>query len=184
MKALIISDAEYQTPLFGRLNSQLKEYLEAKGFEIEETAVSRDSLAFCKGCFGCWVKKPGECVISDDIARINRAYMNSDIAVYLCPVVFGQPSANIKNVLDRWLPNILPFFYVRNDGSTMHPKRYGSNPMQVMIGYGDSLDAEDKQLFADIIKKHRGNAAAFMFGDTGLPEALSGYELKRTEGKL
>jgi multimeric flavodoxin WrbA len=186
MKAFIISDSEYRTHVFKRLDSQLKEYLTARGFDnIEEAALGRDSLAFCKGCFGCWVKTPGECVIGDGMAEINRTYMNSDFAVYLCPVVFGQFSANIKNAVDRWLPNILPFFIVREDGSTMHPARYGSYPMQIMIGYGDSLDAEDKQLFADIIKKHRRNVEAFVYeSDADLAETLDGYTFKRAEGKL
>lgn len=185
MKAFIISDAEYQTPGFERMTSQLKEYLAANGFDIEETALGRDSLAFCKGCFGCWVKKPGECVISDDIANINRTYINSDLAVFLCPIVFGQFSANIKNAVDRWLPNILPFFIVRKDGSTMHPARYSSYPMQMFIGYGDKLDAEDKQLFLDIIKNHRRNVEAFVYEDgTELKETLGGCKYQRAGGKL
>lgn len=185
MKAFIISDAEYRTPVYERLSSELKEYLTAKGFEIEETAVGTGSLAFCKGCFGCWIKTPGQCVITDGMAGINQAFMSSDITVYLSPVVFGQLSANIKNAVDRWLPNVLPFFIVRSDGSTMHPARYGSNPKQIMIGYGDSLDEEDRQLFADIVKKHRNNAEAFVYdADTGLAETLGSYTLERTEGKL
>ncbi len=185
MKAFLISDAEYKTPVFERLNSQLKEYLAAKGYDIEETAVGRDRLAFCKGCFGCWVKKPGECVVSDDIGRINRTYINSDLTVYLCPVVFGQFSANIKNVLDRWLPNILPFFIVRKDGSTMHPARYSSYPMQMFIGYGDRLDDEDKKLFLDIINNHRSDVEAFVYADgTELRETLNGFKYQRAGGKL
>jgi multimeric flavodoxin WrbA len=185
MKALIISDKEYRTPVFERLNAQLKEYLSAKGFDIEETAVGRETLAFCKGCFGCWVKTPGECVMSDGMADINRAFMSSDIAVHLCPIVFGQFSANIKNAIDRWLPNILPFFIVRKDGSTMHPARYSSYPKQLMIGYSDGLDEEDKQLFADITRKHRNNVETFVYdGDAGLSETLSGLTFERAEGNL
>lgn len=185
MKALIISDAEYLTPVFERLNAQLKEYLTAKGFGIEEKELDRNTLAFCKGCFGCWVKTPGECVICDGMADINRAFMNSDIAVYLCPIVFGQFSANIKNAIDRWIPNVLPFFIVRKDGSTMHPARYGSYPKQMIIGYGDSPDDEDKQLFVDIFKKHRTNAEAFVYsGDTVLLETLDGLTFERTNEKL
>jgi hypothetical protein len=185
MKAFIISDDEFMTDTSRRLGSQLKEYLTAKGFDIEETAVGRDTLAFCRGCFGCWVKKPGECVISDSMAKINWAAMTSDVVVYLCPIVFGQYSANIKNAIDRWLPNMLPFFIVRPDGSTMHPPRYESYPSQIMIGYGDSLLEEDKPLFIDIIKKHRSNVEAFIYSDdTSLPAVLDKFELSRVEGNL
>jgi multimeric flavodoxin WrbA len=45
----------------------------------------------------------GECIMKDGIVEINRACMTSDVVVYLCPIVFGQFSANIKFALDRWL---------------------------------------------------------------------------------
>lgn len=185
MKAFIISDSDFKTEIYEQLRNSLKEYLTAKGFDIEETSVGRDTLAFCKGCFGCWVKKPGECVINDSMANINKAYMGSDLALYLCPVVFGQSSANMKNAIDRWLPNVLPFFIVREDGSTMHPPRYDYYPRQILIGYGDALDAEDSQLFADIIMMHRRNANAFVYeSDSELVNTLDGLKLSKVEGKL
>ena len=155
MKAYILSDKDYQTAAYVRLLDQAKDAL--LGFETEEKQLGRNDIHYCVGCFGCWTKKPGECVIGDDLASINRAMMTSDVVVYLVPVIFGQFSANIKYALDRWLPNMLPFFESRKDGSTMHPRRYTSYPRQIMIGYGDSLSAEDAQLFTDITKKHRNN---------------------------
>jgi hypothetical protein len=138
------------------------------------------------GCFGCWVKTPGECVIKDDIGSINRAVMNSDVVVYLCPIVFGQYSANIKNAIDRWLPNMLPFFVTRPDGSTMHPRRYDTYPAQIMIGYGEGLTKQDAELFTDIIKKHRSNVEAFVYNenDEDLLTCLSSSGLKRVGGSL
>lgn len=185
MKAFIVSDNEYATKIYEKLSAQLKDMLLSKGFEIEETAIDRNTLAFCKGCFGCWIKTPGECVISDGIADLNRKAMTSDLAVYLCPIVFGQYSANMKCVIDRWLPNMLPFFMTRPDGSTMHPPRYKSYPYQIMIGYGEGLFEEDEQLFLDVILKHRSNVKAFVYGkETDLSEELEGVELKRVEGNL
>lgn len=155
MKALILSDKEFCTESYGQLHSCVLEYLAAQGFIVEEIAIGREDLTFCMGCFGCWVKSPGECVIKDMAARINEKYVNSDVVIYLSPLIYGQFSANIKNALDRWLPNILPFFIQRQDGSTIHPARYDNNPRQIMIAYGDELPEEDVQLFTDINKKHR-----------------------------
>jgi len=183
MKALIISDGEFKTSQFDELAGLLDGYLKDKGFDIEHIAVGRDDLAFCMGCFGCWVKKPGECVIDDLMSRINRTYVACDAVFYLCPVVFGQFSANIKTVLDRWLPNMLPFFYAREDGSTMHPPRYASYPRHVMIGYGDMLLQEDARLFCDIIKKHRPNVEVLIYrAGAGIIISLDGISLKRTDG--
>lgn len=182
MKAYILSDKDYQTDAYERLLAQVKDAL--TGFDIEEKQLGRGDIHYCVGCFGCWVKTPGECVMKDDISSINRAMMNSDVVVYLVPVVFGQFSANIKYALDRWLPNMLPFFETRKDGSTMHPRRYESYPRQIMIGYGDHLSADDAQLFCDISQKHRSSVDLWIDDGTDrqIKNALSAITLKRVVG--
>ena len=182
MKAYILSDKDYQTDAYTRLLAQTKEAL--AGFEIEEKQLGRGDIHYCVGCFGCWIKKPGECIIKDDIADINRAMMNSDVVIYLVPVIFGQFSANIKYAIDRWLPNMLPFFETRKDGSTMHPRRYASYPRQIMIGYGDHLSSDDAQLFIDITKKHRSSVDVWIDdgSDSQIKKALESTQLKRIVG--
>lgn len=162
MNALILTDGEYKTSMYDTLSKLTAELLAEKGFETEVRELDR-GLHSCMGCFGCWVRKPGECVISDEMAELDRRYMNSEAVVFLSPVVFGQFSANIKNAIDRTLPNMLPFFYRRPDGSTMHPPRYEKYPALFLIGYGESLDPEEALLFRDITAKHRYGAGVEVF---------------------
>ena len=186
LKATIISDKDQNTELFQKLSAITTSTLKDKGFAIEHYSIGRDDLAFCMGCFGCWIKKPGECVINDMMSRINQSFVNSDTVIYLSPIIFGQFSANIKNSLDRWLPNILPFFEKRPDGSTMHPSRYDSYPTVVFIGYGDDISEEDGQLFSDIIKKHRSNAEVLIYKNINqnITEELKKLDLKKVVGQL
>ena len=155
--------------------------LTQKGFAITHKRLEPEELNYCVGCFGCWVKTPGRCVLKDSMDGINRAAMNSDVVVYLVPLVFGQFSANMKNAVDRWIPNILPFFLLRPDGSTIHPARYESNPRIVMIAYGDSLTAEDKALFTDITVRHRANGSVLFYEDNDekLSQALLAVDLRK-----
>lgn len=162
MKALILTDGEYKTDVYGALSGLVTELLAEKGFETQVRELGR-GLHSCMGCFGCWVKKPGECVIGDEMAEIDRCYMNSDAVVFLSPVVFGQFSANVKNAVDRTLPNMLPFFCRRPDGSTMHPPRYERYPALFIVGYGEGLDAEEAQLFRDVTEKHRYDAKVAVY---------------------
>ena len=181
MKALVISDENYQTPQYQALTNEACGSLQGMGFDLTTFAIGRDDLAFCMGCFGCWVKKPGECVIPDRMDQINRAFVASDVIIYISPIVFGQCSANIKNALDRWLPNMLPFFLTRSDGSTIHPSRYQLNPRVVIIGCGYDVSAEDAQLFMDIIKKHRNADVWICGGEPGKAEAfLKSIRLEKT----
>jgi len=182
MKASILSDKDYQNGLFQNLKGEINTLLDHKGFETEFMEIGQGDLAFCMGCFGCWTKKPGECMVSDRMASINRKFVQSDVFIYLSPVVFGQFSANIKNALDRWIPNILPFFEVRPDGSTMHPSRYDALPKVIIIGYGDGLLEEDVQLFTDITKKHRRGVEVFVY--QGEHEKISGEFSAMNFGKV
>lgn len=186
MKAFILSDKDYHTGIYSQLYDLVSSNLTTKGFQIEIREIGRGELAFCKGCFGCWIKQPGECVIKDSMAEINNRYMNSDVVVYLSPVIFGQFSANIKSALDRWLPNILPFFKTRPDGSTMHPPRYLTYPKQIIIGYGEAISENDAQLFMDITKKHRTNIEVQIFqgGNSDFAGFLDRIKLERVRGQL
>lgn len=186
MKALLISDQEYLTKTYQGLNDLTGKFLRQKGFETELIELSTENLTFCMGCFGCWVKKPGECVINDRMAQINGSVMNSDVVIYLSPIIFGQFSPTIKNVIDRGLPNMLPFFETRPDGSTMHPPRYDTYPTQIIIGYGDGISDEDKQLFIDVTKKHRRNIEVLIYQEPteNIIKALNEMDLRRVGGRL
>ena len=186
MKAYILSDSEFETERLEKLDALVKRCLSKQGFEITEKRLSSGELDYCRGCFGCWVKTPGECVIRDSMADINRTAMASDVVIYLVPVVFGQYSANMKNALDRWIPNILPFFIIKPNGDTMHPARYAENPQYVMIGYGDDLTEEDARLFEDITTRHRDNGAVLMYADDDekMEQALLATDLQRKGERL
>ena len=186
MKAYIISDRDFESDTFRQLDEIVSSYLKKKDFEIEHRAIEKNEIVPCMGCFGCWVKKPGECVIHDAMAELNSRCMNSDVVIYLSPVVFGQFSANIKNAIDRWLPNMLPYFLKRPDGSTIHKARYATYPKQFIIGYGESISLEDEQLFVDITMKHRRNVEAFVYrgNETELKDILAKNKLERVDGRL
>jgi multimeric flavodoxin WrbA len=186
MKAFILSDAAYLNATHQAIAQAVTDYLTSYGMTVEAETVSREMITDCIGCFGCWVKTPGECVLQDSLANINRKMMLSDFVVYLCPVVYGQFSPNIKTAIDRWLPNMLPFFITRRDGSTMHPARYESYPSQLLIGYAQHLSEAESQLFMDITQKHRESVQVILWQDSvdALLTALDKIELKRVEGKL
>ena len=186
MQAYLIYDGEFLTTRQQAIRSLLLEYLGEYGYHMIEETLERDKLAFCRGCFDCWVKTPGECIMRDQIAQINRNCMTSDVVIYLCPVVFGQFSANMKFAIDRWLPNMMPYFMTRKDGSTMHTARYRSYPAQVFLGYGEHLSEREKQIFADIIQKHRSNTSVVINcgDDEEIRNKLRGFSLRRQGAQL
>ena len=185
--AYLISDRQYRSKQFRELEQTITEYLSNKGFTIEKTELDQGDIAFCRGCFDCWVKCPGECAINDQMAQINRTIINSDLVVFLSPIVFGQSSANIKHALDRGLlPHMLPYFKIRADKSTMHPPRYQYYPQEIILGYGEDLSESDKQLFIDITKKHLSNIEVLIWQDSPqeLTEVLDQMKLAKVRWQL
>ena len=50
----------------------------AAGHEVRLLQLRDLDLKGCSGCFGCWVKTPGECVKRDESALVCRAALDSD----------------------------------------------------------------------------------------------------------
>ncbi|MCM1055265.1 MAG: flavodoxin family protein [Bacteroides sp.] len=77
--------------------------------ETEEIALSKLSVAPCKGCFSCWGRTAGSCVIKDDMDMLRLKILLSDIIVESFPLYFfGMPS-QMKAMTDRCLPMMLPY---------------------------------------------------------------------------
>ncbi|MBU3093589.1 flavodoxin family protein [Clostridium sp. CF011] len=146
MKAMLICDGDIKTQNSETLHRLLMELFLQRNIKIRLFEVNRNNMKSCMGCTGCWIKTPGKCVIEDSLNSINESYVNSDLVIYLTPVIFGQYSSTIKNVMDRFIPNVLPFFEESN-GATVHPSRYDKYPKQILIGYGDDLTKEERDTF-------------------------------------
>src|SRR5512141_3521429 len=53
-------------------------------------------LRYCIGCWGCWVKTPGQCVSRDASLEMDRAVINADFVLWAAPMRMGFPSALLK----------------------------------------------------------------------------------------
>lgn len=66
--------------------------------------VINKNIAPCRGCFGCWQKGEGYCVIKDDQNEILDLYKKADLIIWSFPLYcYGMPS-HLKAVLDRTIP--------------------------------------------------------------------------------
>jgi multimeric flavodoxin WrbA/putative sterol carrier protein len=94
--------------------------------EIKEIPVSRLKLSPCKGCFCCWGKTPGKCVINDDMSKVIEDELWADIIIWSFPLYYYNVPGSLKTLIDRQLPMNLPFMTDREDGigSGSHPSRY------------------------------------------------------------
>ena len=97
----------------------------------------------CVGCFGCWVKTPGQCVIKDGYEKMGGLIHKAEEVVVISTYTYGCLSSFVKNVFDRSIGWVLPFFEIV-DGEMHHKKRYPENKNISFIFRGNGLADDDK----------------------------------------
>jgi len=102
------------------------------------------SLHHCVGCFGCWLKTPGKCVIKDRGSDFGALMPLHDEIIVISRMVFGGLSPDVKAVLDRSIGFILPFFRIVN-GEMHHTRRYEKSPDLRYILYGPDINDREKE---------------------------------------
>lgn len=151
--------------------------------ETEIAHLNSLNIKPCMGCFSCWTKTFGECVLNDDMQTLYPKIAAADVIIESFPLYFfGMPSV-FKAVTDRCLPFMKTylgtsdedgkssFHQLRNEA--MHSKRL------VLISTCGYVDAEP--MFPALLKQYdlicgEGNYTAVLcpegelFGYEGLAE--------------
>lgn len=104
----------------------------------------------CIGCFGCWIKTPASCVIKDSFMDMGKLIAKSDEIIILSRCVFGGYSPFIKNVLDRSISYVLPYFTMRR-GEMHHKSRYLKQGKLSVYFYGEDITDEERQTAQNLV---------------------------------
>lgn len=112
---------------------------------VDTITVAQKNTGPCRGCFCCWEKTPGRCVIKDDMGGILETYIRAGLVIWSFPLYYYSVPGTLKNLIDRQLPLLLPFMSERSDGmgSGAHPSRYDlSGQRHVLISTCGFYSAE------------------------------------------
>lgn len=156
MKALILDGSRSFDGPLATINNEVTLLLEKNGWEVDNFHLLEENIATCVGCFGCWLKTPGECIIKDKGPEIAKKYVQSDLTVFITPITFGGYSYQLKKMVDRLLPTVTPFFKV-HEGEIHHVQRYPRDLQRVWIGYIPQQDAESEKIFRKLAKRQAIN---------------------------
>jgi multimeric flavodoxin WrbA len=138
------------------VETTLASALAGLGWGVERLRLSDLTIAYCKGCFGCWVKTPGVCPTRDDAGLVTRSFVRSDLAVLVTPIVFGGYSSELKKALDRSAGIVLPFF-TRINAEVHHKPRYQRYPALLAIGVVDRPDEAEERIFTTLVGRNAIN---------------------------
>ena len=112
-------------------------------------------IANCVGCFGCWTKTPGRCVIRDDAARVYPLIARSEQVLYVSRVKYGSYAPVMKTMLERAIPVQQAFLRIHN-GETHHVQRAVVPKDAVILAYGADR-AEERALFTRLVERNAHN---------------------------
>ena len=156
MKVTVLSGIRPAEISFNKYPFLVGDAIESIGYKYDLIDLSQKSIKKCQGCFSCWVKTPGECIIKDDSQEICRKIITSDILVLLSPIVFGGYSSCVKYSLDRIIPLISPFF-ARYNGEIHHLPRYEIYPRLLGIGIQKNQNEEEIQISSNLVVRNSIN---------------------------
>ena len=124
----------------------------------------------CVGCFRCWNKTPGVCVMKDGFENMGQLIHRADEVVVISHYTYGGFSGFVKNVIDRCLGYVLPQFEIIG-GETHHKKRYDETKAFTFIFYGQALTKEEqdsaRRYVRALCSNFRGYVKAVIFREDG-----------------
>ncbi len=123
--------------------------------EIKYIDLSSLKITNCVGCFGCWTKTPGKCVIRDDATKVYPYIAKSDTLLYVSHVKYGCYDTIMKTMLERAIPIQQAFIRIHN-GETHHIQRDVAPKKATIIAYG-SLSKEEKVIFKELVSRNSHN---------------------------
>lgn len=134
------------------------EYIEKFTNEEDILVNANEIHRYCIGCFGCWLKTPGKCIIKDGFENMGQRLSQVSAFILISKATFGSYSSAVKNVLDRSISYVLPFFEIRN-GEMHHGERYHNDLTISALFYGD-MSEEEKQTAENLVKANAVNLNA------------------------
>ena len=114
------------------LLDSLIEGMRSANADVEVVHLRTKKIKYCIGCYTCWTKTPGECVLKDDMTReLLPKFLKSDLAVLATPLYHFGVNAQLKTFIERTLPAVEPFI-VEHKGKATHPLR-GHHPFMAAL---------------------------------------------------
>ncbi len=151
----------YTTEFYGKFKFNKPVPVEVRNY-INEFSDTRhcirdnNKIKSCMGCFECWIKTPGKCKIRDGYENLAKLYSKSDKVVIISQCVYGSYSPFVKNVLDRTIPYLLPFFKFKN--KEMHHIARNKTRFDLNVYfYGENLTQSEKMAAKEIVKANSVN---------------------------
>ena len=121
MKILVLNGSPKKKSDTFRLTEAFLRGLNRGGeHEVNVVNVIEKNIAPCRGCFGCWKRMDGHCVIDDDQNAILDLYRAADVILWSFPLYCYAMPSHLKALLDRTIPLVKMKMERLPDGTVRH----------------------------------------------------------------
>ncbi|MBA3073189.1 MAG: hypothetical protein FP831_06315 [Anaerolineae bacterium] len=152
MKITILNGNPQESSFDAYLN-EIQDQLEDKGSQVTHILLRELPLKYCTGCWGCWVKTPGNCQADSASQEMDEAVINADFVLWAAPMKMGYPSELLKMAMDKHLPLIHPYMEV-DQFEAHHLKRYVRYPrLGLVVEKEASTDDHDLQITTQMFQR-------------------------------
>ena len=110
----------------------------------------------CIGCFGCWVKTPGKCVIHDGYEGTGMDMGKCTELILISRCCYGSVSPFVKMVQDRAISYIHADFVIRK-GEMHHKRRYKNIITLSAYFYDENITEIEKETAINLLKANADN---------------------------
>lgn len=104
----------------GMMLEEIQKGVLRAGGEYEIINLGSIKLMDCKGCFTCWNKNNGYCVIKDDMQAMLQKIRESDIILLGSPIYYHNVTILMKRFLERLMPLTYAPMYKNKEGLFCH----------------------------------------------------------------
>ena len=134
MKILVLNGSpKKKSDTFRLTEAFLKGMNRNQEHEVHVINVIDKKIAPCRGCFGCWQRMDGHCVIDDDQNEILELYRNSDLIIWSFPLYCYAMPSHLKAVLDRTIPLVKMDMVQEQDGTVRHEALADFSRMHTLV---------------------------------------------------
>ena len=115
-----------------------------------------NTIKHCIGCFSCWIKTPAQCIIKDGYENMGELISKSESITIISKCFYGGFSPFVKNVLDRSISYLHPYFVIKN-GEMHHKRRYDNHFKLTVYFYGEDITQKEKETAEKLVKANAVN---------------------------
>lgn len=118
-----------------------------------------EGIRTCIGCFGCWLKTPGQCVLRDAYGDMGAKLAACSQLLIISRCSYGGFSPAVKTVMDRSIPYLHPDFRIRG-GEMHHRFRYKNRIKMQVYFYGKTITKQEEKTARSLILANSINLGA------------------------